>query len=108
MSLGYEDIPKEIDLLISHGPPKGFGSYTKFGRDIGCIELLTHVQRVKPTIHLFGHVHDAYGVSTDDYTTYINTALLGINRCIVFDLLPAKIGYKIESPYEKIDTGKET
>jgi len=103
VTLGYEAIPEVVDLLITHGPPKGFGSFTKFGRDIGCNVLLTHVQRVKPTIHLFGHVHDSYGIYADDYTTYINAALLGKNRCIVFDLLPAKKGEKIESAHERIE-----
>jgi len=88
-----------VDLLITHGPPKGFGSYSKYGRELGCTELLTHVQRANPIIHLFGHVHESYGTSTDHNTIFINAALLDKNKCVVFDLLPAKqSAIKIESP----------
>src|SRR5665213_259055 len=40
-------------------------------------EMLEAVTRLKPRLHVFGHVHGAHGtVSTED-TLYVNAALLG-------------------------------
>ncbi|KAJ4389765.1 hypothetical protein N0V93_007237 [Gnomoniopsis smithogilvyi] len=45
-------IPMETDVLVTHTPPK-------FHRDLGlgCPGLLEEVWRVKPKVHIFGHVH---------------------------------------------------
>ena len=29
---------------------------------------------MKPRYHLFGHIHEAYGTSSDDDTTYVNAS----------------------------------
>ncbi|CAC5412121.1 UPF0046 protein T07D4.2,Metallophosphoesterase domain-containing protein 1,Metallophosphoesterase MPPED2,UPF0046 protein C25E10.12,UPF0046 protein K07C11.7 [Mytilus coruscus] len=68
-------IPENVDILITHGPPVGHGDLTKAGINVGCVELLNTVQkRVKPKYHLFGHVHEGYGVTTDGETVYINAS----------------------------------
>lgn len=45
-------LPMETDVLVTHTPPR-------FHRDLGlgCPGLLEEVWRVKPKLHLFGHVH---------------------------------------------------
>jgi hypothetical protein len=56
-------IPDDTDVLIPHGPPAGFGDQTGYaGNRTGCEDLLVAVERVKPRMHLFGHIHDAGGV----------------------------------------------
>lgn len=58
----------------------------------GCNDLTEVVQdRVKPRIHLFGHIHEDAGVSFDNHTLYINGSNLNIlyqaaNHPIVVDL----------------------
>lgn len=79
-------IPENVDILITHGPPVGHGDMTKGGIHVGCVELLNTVQkRVKPRYHVFGHIHEGYGMSTDGVTTFINAA-----SCTK--------GYKLENP----------
>jgi hypothetical protein len=58
-------IPESIDLLLTHGPPYSIRDYsTLHGDRVGCSGLLDEiVTRVKPRVHLFGHVHDCYGAS---------------------------------------------
>ncbi|KAF2257361.1 Metallo-dependent phosphatase [Trematosphaeria pertusa] len=51
-------IPADTDILITHGPPKG---HLDAGH-LGCKYLLDEVWRKKPRLHVFGHVHDGYGV----------------------------------------------
>lgn len=49
-------IPIDTDVLVTHTPPK-------FHRDLGlgCLGLLEEVWRVKPKVHIFGHVHWGHG-----------------------------------------------
>lgn len=62
------------------------------------MELLTTVQqRVKPKYHVFGHIHEGYGISSDGETTFVNASTCDIkykpnNAPIVFDIaLPAGV-----------------
>lgn len=54
-------IPEGIDVLITHGPPEGFGDLVHDGERVGCADLLRHVSRVRPKLHLFGHIHEDRG-----------------------------------------------
>ncbi len=54
-------IPEGIDVLVTHGPPYGFGDRVHGGERVGCEDLLRHLARVKPRLHLFGHIHEDRG-----------------------------------------------
>jgi hypothetical protein len=88
----WDRIPDSTDLLITHGPPLGRGDMTRENGRAGCNDLTVVVQdRVKPRIHLFGHIHEDAGVSFDNHTLYINGSNLNIlyqavNHPIVVDL----------------------
>ena len=62
------------------------------GHRAGCFDLLRHVQnRIKPKYHVFGHIHEGYGTSTNGTTTFINASTSGaqykpLQLPIVFDL----------------------
>ncbi|RAO72478.1 uncharacterized protein BHQ10_008490 [Talaromyces amestolkiae] len=53
-------IPPETDILVTHTPPY---THRDLGPNfsIGCPFLLSEVWRVRPILHVFGHVHFAYG-----------------------------------------------
>ncbi|WP_432756557.1 hypothetical protein [Alloacidobacterium dinghuense] len=40
-------------------------------------ELLEAINRVRPRLHLFGHIHPGYGIYESEQTTFVNAALLG-------------------------------
>lgn len=88
----WERIPDDVDVLITHGPPAGHGDMCKGGAMAGCMDLLFTVQqRVRPKAHIFGHIHEGYGVTTDEYTKYINASTCSFQYrpsqpAIVFDL----------------------
>ena len=97
----WEKIPSDTDVLITHGPPLGRGD-TTHGKHVGCVSLLKDVQsRVKPRLHVFGHIHEGRGVSYDGTTLYINASNVSHNYTrhhpsIVVDLphdtsLPAQL-----------------
>jgi hypothetical protein len=55
-------IPDNTDVLITHGPPHGLLDAAMDGFLCGCEELLEAVTtRVKPRLHIFGHIHEGYG-----------------------------------------------
>lgn len=77
----WSQIPANVDILITHGPPMGIldpvpGYLTRSGKEerVGCEELLKTVKEVKPKVHIFGHLHSGYGVLLEEDTLYINAA----------------------------------
>lgn len=55
-------IPDETDVLITHGPPLGILDTTHTGEPhLGCEELAKTLERVKPKLHIFGHIHGGHG-----------------------------------------------
>lgn len=76
----WDHIPIDTDLLITHTPPLGYGDLCCSGVRAGCVELLSTVQkRVKPKYHVFGHVHEGYGITSDGKIIYINASTCDIN-----------------------------
>lgn len=56
----WDRIPENLDLLVTHGPPHRILDWV--GRDrVGCEELRIAVERAKPRVHVFGHLHSAGG-----------------------------------------------
>lgn len=74
----YAQIPDDTDILVTHGPPLGIlDQPPSSGVHIGDPVLLDAVRRVRPMLHVFGHVHGAYGVVQTEDTLFANAALLG-------------------------------
>ncbi|KAL1456244.1 hypothetical protein WDU94_000989 [Cyamophila willieti] len=88
----WTDIPSDTDVLISHTPPIGHGDLCCTGLRAGCVELLNILQeRVKPKYHVFGHIHEGYGITSDGRIIFINASTCDINYLptnppIVFDI----------------------
>jgi len=63
----WKKIPKDIDILITHGPPKDildecFYNQPPYPKNAGCNYLLTHILQIQPKLHIFGHIHEEYGI----------------------------------------------
>ena len=56
VSIADEDIPTDIDILVTHYPPYGI-----LDEELGSPEILNFVMKSKPTYHLFGHIHATAG-----------------------------------------------
>jgi len=54
-------IPAGIDVLLTHGPPFGILDRTSGGEHAGSRSLLEAVTRVRPRLHVFGHIHEGRG-----------------------------------------------
>ncbi|EYC25053.1 hypothetical protein Y032_0012g1673 [Ancylostoma ceylanicum] len=50
------------------------------GQRMGCVELLNSVcKRIKPKYHVFSHIHEGYGCTSDGYTKFINCCICNEN-----------------------------
>ncbi|RYP63855.1 hypothetical protein DL771_009083 [Monosporascus sp. 5C6A] len=50
-------VPAGIDVLITHGPPRAHLDLL----NLGCVHLLRELWRVRPRLHVFGHIHEGAG-----------------------------------------------
>lgn len=59
-NIWHDTIPEDIDVLITHAPPRGHCDLL----NLGCVHLLNELWRVRPRLHVFGHVHEGAEVET--------------------------------------------
>ncbi len=71
----WSHIPEGIDVLITHTPPFGIGDRTNGGECVGDRDLLEAVRKIKPRLHVFGHVHEGYGQFPLNNILFINASL---------------------------------
>jgi len=103
----FRQIPKDTDVLISHGPPKGVldqcekpnfewdDGYTPRSKTTtehaGSAQLRDILERRKPRIVAFGHIHEGYGEFRHFGTHYINCSIMDggykpVNKPIVVEI----------------------
>jgi len=71
----WAKIPAGTDVVITHGPPHGILDRTQSGDYAGCPYLLRELrERVRPKVHLFGHIHEGYGEQREGETLYVNAS----------------------------------
>ena len=68
-------IPNDTDVLITHGPPHGICDKEYNKGHLGCKALLKQVLKVKPKVHVFGHIHNGYGRDENEDTRFYNVAI---------------------------------
>lgn len=69
-------IPPETDVLITHGPPFTVLDKVHDGREVGCPYLAEEVfKRIRPLVHIFGHIHPGHGHIIQDGIQFVNAAI---------------------------------
>lgn len=88
----WDLIPTNTDMLITHGPPFGILDDTERGEKVGCKDLLSVIQnRVRPQLHVFGHIHEAYGQQQIDETLFVNASMVDLMYRPVREAIVVKI-----------------
>jgi Icc-related predicted phosphoesterase len=78
----WSQIPDHLDILITHGPPKGIldkvaKTHPREDANVGDVNLLYHVKRALPRAHVFGHIHEGAGAyESDCWTTKFYNACI--------------------------------
>ncbi|KAG5341107.1 hypothetical protein C0989_011560 [Termitomyces sp. Mn162] len=49
------------DILLTHGPPARILDRTQSLDFAGCADLRNHLPRLRPRLHVFGHIHESRG-----------------------------------------------
>lgn len=57
----YAQIPEGYDIVLSHGPPYGYGDQIARGPRVGAHPAVPMIERVKPKHFICGHIHEGYG-----------------------------------------------
>jgi len=94
----WDLIPESTDVLITHGPPKGirdgFHIPNSGTQHLGDQQLLEAIYRVKPRVHIFGHIHAGYGKWVEP-TSSLGTSCYNVAVC--------NESYKVANPCTVID-----
>lgn len=87
----WSNIPKETNVLITHGPAFGILDRVLRGEYVGSKALKKRCcQLPNLKLHVFGHIHEAYGVVSRKNITHINVSICTVryspsNSCVVFE-----------------------
>lgn len=93
----WDLIPADTDVLITHGPVHSHCDLVISGwspnnrENVGCVDLKNVVEKIKPKFHICGHIHCAYGVSSNKDTMFINAASVNedyeiVNKPLIFNI----------------------
>jgi len=74
----WDMIPVDTDILITHGPPYGILDETDTGLHVGCEDLLAAIDKTRVKLHVFGHIHEAYGSMERAGRHYVNASVLDL------------------------------
>lgn len=98
----WDQVPEGIDILVTHGGPKGcldlvetHGS-PNYGENVGCEELLKAIERIKPKLHVFGHIHESYATDIYGEILLVNASICDeyyrpVNKPIVVEVEDKKV-----------------
>lgn len=71
----WRAVPTGIDVLVTHTPPYGVMDQDPRGGRSGCELLRDALVRIRPRLHVFGHLHGTHGVVERDGTIYVNASI---------------------------------
>ena len=91
MEKKWEMIPNDIDILILHGPPQGYGDLTIHGEHTGSPSLTKKIEEIKPKLVVAGHIHHSYGQYHIGETicvnaSYVDESYIPKNKPIIIEL----------------------
>jgi len=90
----FSEAPSNPDIVVTHRPPRGTLDWV-IGDGVhgGSLAVKKYVERVKPRLHVFGHIHDSRGKTQTPgtLTLYVNAAchdenMNFVDGCYVVDL----------------------
>ena len=91
----YKLIPDDVDVLITHGGPKGVLDLTdKEGVHAGSKALKSRVDQISTKhslVHIFGHIHERHGIHVSRNYVGYNVSICDfkynpVNPCTVIEV----------------------
>lgn len=89
----WNTIPDDTDILVTHTPPNNILDKNPKGSH-GCKLLAKRLENTKVKYHIFGRIHEGYGLTTVGGCTYINASSCDgnyspVNKPVTFELASA-------------------
>lgn len=93
----WNNIPNDIDILVTHGPAWGHLDTVKTipNNNLGCELLNERIGIITPKIHVCGHIHTGYGYKFNGHTHFINASVL--DEQYVFTQKPMNVEWNPET-----------
>ena len=66
--------PMDTDILVTHGPPKGYVDTERHGMHCGSMALYDFIMDRQPKLVVCGHIHEGYGLALLGHTLVINAS----------------------------------
>jgi len=77
--------PKKL-IVITHDPPFGVLDVSFFGSNAGMPGLRETLEKIKPALHVFGHIHESAGFMKHKGTLYVNAALPEFRKATLVEI----------------------
>jgi predicted phosphohydrolase len=71
----WREIPTGVDVLVTHTPPCEVMDHDSRGGRSGCELLRDELVRIRPRLHVFGHLHGTHGIVERSGTIYVNASI---------------------------------
>lgn len=72
----WNRVPNGVDILVTHGPPLRILDLNYASEHVGCGDLHDVVTgRVRPRLHVFGHIHGGHGTFAVGPTLFVNASI---------------------------------
>jgi uncharacterized protein len=75
------NIMDDNTVLVTHGPPYGVLDTTIAGESVGSQALRAFVDHYHPRMHLFGHIHESFGIAG----TFVNGSYPNTRKFVEID-----------------------
>ena len=77
----------DVDVLLTHTPPAGHLDRAWRAGSVGCADLEACIERVRPQLCVFGHIHECHGLEerewggqgARDTTLFVNAASVDVS-----------------------------
>jgi Icc-related predicted phosphoesterase len=98
----WDAIPDDVNIIITHGPPKGILDMTMRGKQVGCEDLLYRLWELKELkLVQFGHIHEHAGHEFINDVHFVNASVVNVrlqlqNKPQIFEIDENKNIKKIE------------
>ena len=94
----WKQIPTDTDVVIVHGPPYDILDKCSDGFKAGCKILRKELlERVKPQLVVFGHIHEDYGIKKIDQTIFVNAS----NCTLRYNCTQPAVVIELQTPKSK-------
>ncbi len=85
----YGTCPTDADVVVLHGPPRGYGDHTSRGVDAGSTAALALLRRVGPQLCVYGHIHEGRGSWRQGPTALANVTYVDLHYTPIDAPLPS-------------------